>query len=258
MSDISDKANFSLDTGITPCKADILAVSPKPSEKKTPHHAGHRGRLKEKFLQNGADALADYELLELALFYFIPQKDVKPLAKELLTRFGNIANVLHADPGLLRECDGVKDGVVTGFKLLAAVATEINRVQARDGIVLDKFQALCDYVRTKIGFAGREEFHVLFLNRQNYLIADEILQTGTVDKAAIYPRELIKRALAHGAAGFAIAHNHPSGVLTPSRPDIDVTKQIVAAAKVMDMYVLDHLIVSKTGVYSFRKEGLIA
>jgi DNA repair protein RadC len=237
----------------------VVTASTKKSliTQATGDHAGHRKRVKEKFLQHGAEAMADYELLELALFYFIPQKDVKPLAKALLQKFGGLNETLYAEPRLLQEFPDVKESTITGFKLLTAMAERLNKVKIRNVSVLDRYQTLCDYVRTKIGFASREEFHVLFLNRQSALIADEIIHTGTIDRSAVYPREIMKRALFHSAAGFAIAHNHPSGSLEPSPADIAVTKQIISAASVMDMFVLDHLIVSKNGVFSFRKEGLM-
>ncbi len=233
------------------CKTDL-----KIKEENDPN-TGHRKRVKEKFLKHGAESMADYEFLELILFYCIPHKDVKPLAKRLLKHFGGLNETLYAEPNLLKEFTDVKNSVITGFKLITVAAERLNKARIQNKIILDQFQVLCDYVRMKIGFATREEFHVLFLNRQNMLIADEIIQTGTIDRSAVYPREIIKRALFHSAAGFAIAHNHPSGSLEPSHADITVTKQIVSAAQVMDMFVLDHLIVSRNGAFSFRKEGLM-
>ncbi|OYY06550.1 MAG: hypothetical protein B7Y70_16285, partial [Rhizobiales bacterium 35-68-8] len=188
-----------------------------------PHFHGHRERLRARFRDAGAAALADYELLELVLFRAIPRRDVKPLAKVLVDRFGSFAEVLAAPPKLLEEVAGITPSVVTELKIVEAAAHRIARGQVKRRPVLSSWSAVIEYCRTSMAFAPREQVRVLFLDKRNQLIADEVVQTGTVDHAPVYPREVIKRALEVSASALILCHNHPSGDPTPSRADIDMT-----------------------------------
>jgi DNA repair protein RadC len=231
----------------------------------TPHYHGHRERLKQRFREVGGEAFADYELLELALFQVLPRSDTKPLAKALLKRFGSFADVIAADERLLHEVPGVKDGVVHHFKVLQAVAQRFQRDRARTSFVpnddgrvsLDSWNGVIDYCRTAMGYAPVEQFRILFLNKRNQLIADEVQQTGTVDHTPVYPREVVKRALELSATALILVHNHPSGDPTPSSADIQMTKQVLEVAKPLGIVVHDHIIVGRNGHASFRALKLI-
>ncbi len=219
--------------------------------------SGHRERLRTRFHSAGADALADYELLELILFAAIPRKDTKPLAKALIARFGTFADVLQAPEPQLRDVDGVSDGVVTQLKVVRASALRLMRQQVMRKPVLSTWNAVLDYCRVSMGFEQREHFRILFLDKKNNLIADEIQQSGTVDHTPVYVREVVKRALELSASALILVHNHPSGDPTPSRADIDMTHLIVAAAKPLGVTVHDHIIVGRQGHASFRALKLI-
>jgi DNA repair protein RadC len=222
-----------------------------------PHHHGHRERLRARFREAGPEALADYELLELVLFRAIPQRDVKPLAKALLHRFGSFAEVIAAPPARLREVPGVGETVVTELKVVHAAASRLLRGEVKGREVLSSWSAVLDYCRTVQGFAEKEEFRILFLDKRNKLIADEVQQTGTVDHTPIYPREVIKRALELSATAIILVHNHPSGDPTPSRADIEMTKAIVDVAKPLGIAVHDHIIVGRDGHASLKGLKLI-
>lgn len=221
------------------------------------HYHGHRDRLRSRFLSHGADALADYELLELALFRALPRRDTKPIAKELLKRFGSITEVINAAPNLLKEVNGVGDGVVAELKLLKALAERLGREAVRKRPVLASWGALLDYCRTAMAFEDREQFRILFLDKKNALIADEVQQRGTVDHTPVYPREVVRRALELSATAVILVHNHPSGDPTPSRADIQMTRTISDVAKPLGIVVHDHLIIGREGHASFRGLGLI-
>ncbi|WP_166299479.1 RadC family protein [Bradyrhizobium sp. 2S1] len=223
----------------------------------TPHYHGHRERLRERFHAAGADALTDYELLEMALFAAIQRRDTKPLAKALLKKFGSFAEVVHAPVARLREVDGIKDASINQLKLLAAAAGRIAKGEIRRNIALSSWNDVIDYCRTGMAFADKEQFRLLFLDKRNQLIADEVQQTGTVDHTPVYPREVIKRALELSATALILVHNHPSGDPTPSQADIQMTKAIVDIAKPLGIAVHDHIIVGKNGHTSFKGMRLI-
>lgn len=227
------------------------AAKPAPGPAPSPH-AGHRERLRARFMAAGPDALPDYELLEMVLFAAIPRRDTKPLAKALIARFGSFAEVLHAPEAQLREVMGVSDGVVTQLKLLRASALRLMRQQVMHKPVLSTWSAVLDYCRASMGFEQKEHFRILFLDKKNNLIADEVQQSGTVDHTPVYVREVVKRALELSASALILVHNHPSGDPTPSRADIDMTNLIVAAAKPLGVVVHDHVIVGRHGHASFR------
>ena len=227
------------------------AKSPKP------HYAGHRARLRERFLKSGGEALADYELLELLLFQALPRGDTKPLAKELIQKFGSYAEVLSADADALREVPGVGDAVVAALKTVRAAALRLMRDELMDKPVLGSWQALLDYCRAAMAREKTEQFRLLYLNRKNALIADEVQQRGTVDQTAVYPREVVKRALELGATAIIMVHNHPSGDPTPSRGDIDMTSEVKEAAGKLGIVLHDHIVIARGGASSFKSLGLL-
>lgn len=221
-------------------------------------HAGHRARLRERFLKGGADALADYELLELLLFQAMPRHDTKPLAKRLLKKFNNsFATVIAAEPAALREVAGVGDAVVAALKTVESAALRLAREEVLDRPVLSSWNKLLAYCRASMARNANERFRVLFLNRQNVLIADEMQQKGTVDHTPVYPREVVKRALELGATAIIMVHNHPSGDPTPSKADIQMTKEVRDAASKLGIVLHDHLIMARGGHASFKELGLL-
>ena len=225
--------------------------------KHTPDHSGHRKRLRERFLKGGADALPDYEMLELLLFGAQPRRDTKPLAKGLLKRFGSFSEVISAEPRALREVDGVGDSIVIALKTVQAAALRLAREEVLEKPVLGNWNKLLAYCRASMAFAKNERFRVLFLNRQNVLIADEVQQEGTVDHTPVYPREVVKRALELGATALIMVHNHPSGDPTPSKSDIEMTREVMEAGARLGITLHDHLIMSKAGHASFKEMGLL-
>ena len=222
----------------------------QPAE--TPHYHGHRERLRERFYGAGPDALSDYELLEMALFPALPRRDTKPLAKALLKKFGSFAEVIHASETRLREVDGIGDACITQLKLMAAAASRVAKGEIRRSIALSSWNEVIDYCRTGMAFADKEQFRILFLDKRNQLISDEVQQTGTVDHTPVYPREVIKRALELSATALILVHNHPSGDPTPSQADIQMTKAIVEIANPLGISVHDHIIVGKNGHASLK------
>jgi DNA repair protein RadC len=222
-----------------------------------PHYLGHRERLRERFLEGGAAALPDYELLELVLFRAIPQRDVKALAKNLIKRFGSFAEVCAAPAALLMEFNGVKKAVVTELKLIEAAAQRFAKGEVAQKHVLGSWSKVLDYCRTSMAFSEREHFRILFLDRGNGLIADEVQQTGTVDHTPVYPREVVRRALELSATALILVHNHPSGDPKPSRADIEMTKTLAEIASPLGIEVHDHIIVGRGGHASFKTLGLI-
>lgn len=220
-------------------------------------HLGHRERLRRRFLERGADALADYELLELILFGAIRRGDTKPLAKALLARYGSLEGVVTAPSTLLRGEPGVGDAVATALKAVEAAAIRMARGRVVDQPIIGSWEKLVDYCRVRLGFLRHEEFHVLFLDRKNRLIADELQGSGTVDHTPVYPREVVKRALELGASALILVHNHPSGDPTPSDADIDMTRKIERAADSLGISLHDHLIVGGGTYVSLRARGAI-
>jgi DNA repair protein RadC len=219
--------------------------------------AGHRTRLRERFLKGGADAMPDYELLELTLFAALPRRDTKPLAKALLARFGSFAEVIAAPRARLMEVKGVGDGVVHTLKIVEAAAHRLAKTKVMDRPVLSSWTALLDYCTTAMARSQNEEFRVLFLDRKNVLIADEVQNRGTVDHTPVYPREIIKRALELSASAIILVHNHPSGDPTPSKADIQMTREVASAAKALGIAIHDHLVIGRGGHASFKSLGLL-
>lgn len=224
---------------------------PKRSAKESAHE-GHRERLRERFLTGGAGALADYELLELALFYTKPQGDMKPVAKALLKKFGSFSGVLSAPEHLLREVPEVGEKTIVHLKVLLALARQLGRDDVKDRVVLDSWSALIDYCRAQMAFEDREQFRILFLDKRNRLIADEIQQVGTVDHTPVYPREVIRRALELSSTALILVHNHPSGDPSPSEADVSMTRSVADIAKPLGIVVHDHIIVGRDGHASMR------
>ena len=222
-----------------------------------PHHLGHRERLRDRALAHGLEALADYELLELQLFRAIPRGDVKPLAKLLLARFGSLSAVLAASVGELTTVKGVGEAVALDLKLTHALTLRAAREAVGKRPVISFWSALLAYVKAALAHEPREQFRVLFLDKKNQLIADEVMGKGTVDHAPVYPREVMRRALELSASAVILLHNHPSGDPTPSSPDIDMTRQVVAAGRSLRIAVHDHLVVGRDGVASFKALGLL-
>jgi DNA repair protein RadC len=240
-------------------EAGLFADSAVPSsvEKEPPHYHGHRDRLREKFAAGGGDALPDYELLELVLFRAIPRRDVKPLAKALVARFGSFAEVVSAEPARLLEVEGVSAGVASDLKVIEAAARRLARGAVRERALLDSWSALHEYLRATMAFAPREEFRVLFLDKRNHLIADEVQGRGTVDHTPVYPREVARRALELSATAIILAHNHPSGDPTPSSADVAMTREIVNVLAPLKIVVHDHVILGRNGHASLKGLKLI-
>jgi DNA repair protein RadC len=236
--------------------APRLLLEANVTEPKDPN-AGHRERLRERFLKGGAAAMPDYELLELTLFAAVPRKDTKPLAKTLLKRFGSFAEVIAAPRERLREVAGVGDAVVSHLKIVEAAAARLAKTSIMGRHALSSWSALLDYCMAAMARAPAEEFRVLFLDRKNVLIADEVQARGTVDHTPVYPREIIKRALEHSASAIILVHNHPSGDPTPSKADIEMTREIAAAAKALKIAIHDHLVIGRSGHASFKSLGLL-
>jgi DNA repair protein RadC len=221
------------------------------------HYLGHRARLRERLLQAGAEAVADYELVELVLFRAIPRRDVKPLAKALIARFGSFAEAIAAEPARLAEIEGMSQGAIAEFKIVEAGAKRFAKGVARKRLPVGSFSAVVDYCRTAMAFDAREEFRVLFLDRKNGLIADESQGVGTVDQTPVYPREVVRRALELSATAVILVHNHPSGDPTPSTQDVKMTLDIIAVAQPLGVAVHDHIIVGRDGHASLKGLRLI-
>lgn len=222
-----------------------------------PQYLGHRDRLRQRFRDSGPDALPDYELLELVMFRALQRRDTKPIAKDLIAKFGSFPEVINAPDELLNEVDGVGEAVITELKLIRGAALRLMKGQVMDRPVLDSWSAVLDYCRAAMAFQSIEQFRVLFLDKRNRIIADEVQQEGTVDHTPVYVREIVKRALELSATAIILVHNHPSGDPTPSRADIEMTKQIVESAKNLGITIHDHIIVGKDGHASFRGLSLI-
>jgi DNA repair protein RadC len=233
-----------------------LWLAAKRAPKPKPHYAGHRERLRERALAGGLAALPDYELLELFLFRSIPKKDVKPLAKQLLARFGSLGGVLGATAEELRTVKGVGEALALDLKLMHEATLRTARESVAKRPVISSWSALLAYVKTALAHEAREQFRVLFLDKKNQLIADEVMNRGTVDHAPVYPREVMRRALELSASAVILVHNHPSGDPTPSAADVDMTRQVVDAGRPLRIAVHDHLIAARDGVASLKALGL--
>lgn len=222
-----------------------------------PHYTGHRERLRDRFRNAGADALADYEILELVLFRSIPRQDVKPLAKELMAAFGSIAEVFGASEARLKTVKGIGEATILDLKVVQAASQRLARSNLVKRPVLSSWSAVIDYCRTAMAYEDREQFRIIFLDKKNQIIADEVQQTGTVDHTPVYPREVVRRALELAATAVILVHNHPSGDPTPSRADIAMTKQVVDAAAPLGIAVHDHIIIGRDGHASLKGLQLI-
>ncbi|TXL70233.1 JAB domain-containing protein [Vineibacter terrae] len=222
-----------------------------------PHYWGHRQRVRDRVLAAGVDTLQDYELLELLLFHTIERIDVKPQAKRLLARFGTLGDVLSADTERLKD-EGVDPRTVVMFRAVREAGLRLARREVVDRPVIGSWQKLIDYCHAALQYEKTEQFRILFLDRKNVLIADEVQQRGTVDHTPVYPREVVKRALALSASALILVHNHPSGDPTPSRADIEMTKEVKAAAKALGIEVHDHLVIGRKSHASFRSLGLLS
>ena len=224
---------------------------------KEDHKAGHRQRLRARFMKSGPEALADYELLELILFQAQPRGDVKPLAKSLIKQFGSFAEAVSAPTDRLQEMPGLGEATIVALKSVQAAALKLSQGRVMNKPVLAGWTALLDYCRASMAYHPTEQFRILFLDRKNMLIADEIQQTGTIDHTPVYPREVVKRALELGSSAIIMVHNHPSGDPTPSRADIEMTKLVQEAGEKLGIILHDHLIIGRSGETSFKSIGLI-
>ncbi|MQA64305.1 MAG: DNA repair protein RadC [Alphaproteobacteria bacterium] len=222
-----------------------------------PHYLGHRQRLRERFLKDFGSSLPDYELVELLLFMAQPRGDVKPLAKALIRRFGSFAELIAADPDEIRKVAGAKDSAVAALKVVQAAALRLSRTDLIGKPVLGSWRQLLDYCHAAMARQTREQFRVLYLDRKNALIADEVQATGTVDHTPVYPREVVKRALDLGASALILVHNHPSGDPTPSAGDIEMTVEIRDTAVRLGIALHDHVIIGRKGHVSFKSRGLL-
>ena len=222
-----------------------------------PHYHGHRDRLRERFKSAGEETLADYELLELLLFRSIPRRDTKPIAKQLIDRFGSLGEVLGAPENLLSEVTGLGASSAADLKIVAATTSRMLKGEIKSKQILGSWSSVIDYCRASMAFEEKEKFRILFLDKKNALIADEVQQTGTVDHTPVYPREVIKRALELSSTAIILVHNHPSGDPTPSRADIEMTKTVMDSAKPLGITLHDHIIVGKDGHVSMRGLKLI-
>ncbi len=222
-----------------------------------PHFIGHRERLRERFREAGPDALPDYELLEMVLFRAIKRGDTKPIAKSLLAKFGSFAEVISAPVERLMEVDGVGEAVTTEIKLVRAAALRLMKGEVINRPVLGSWTAILEYCRAAMAFEDKEQFRILFLDKKNQLIADEVQQEGTVDHTPVYTREVMKRALELSASAIILAHNHPSGDPAPSIADIEMTHKIIDAGNKLGIIVHDHVIIGRKGHTSFRGSKLI-
>lgn len=222
-----------------------------------PLYSGHRQRLRDRFRSGGAEALPEYELLELVLFRALPRRDTKDLAKRLIARFGSFAGVVNAPEAQIREVKDAGEAVVTELKLMRAVAVRLLKSEIIEKPALSSWPEVLSYLKAAQGFEAREHFRILFLDKKNRLIADEVQGQGTVDHTPVYVREVVKRALELSSSAIILVHNHPSGDPTPSRADIDMTRLIVEAARPLGIIIHDHVIVARSGHASFRALRLI-
>lgn len=232
-------------------------MTAQKAKDETPHYHGHRDRLRARFLESGPDALQDYELIEIILFSAIPRRDVKPLAKRLLATFGGLPEMMNASIEELTRIDGISENTAITLKAITATAHRMLKQDIAKKPVLNNWTRLLDYCMSTMAHEKREHFRILFLNKKNEMIADEIQGSGTVDHTPAYPREIMKRALEVGATAIILVHNHPSGDPTPSQADVDMTQAIVRAAEPFNIVIHDHIIISKNGYTSFKSKGLM-
>ncbi|MEM6461414.1 MAG: DNA repair protein RadC [Pseudomonadota bacterium] len=228
-----------------------------PETEDSASHHGHRERLRARFHKAGPDALADYELLELALFRLLPRRDTKPIAKALLKRFGSIAQIMGAPQKLLCEIPGIGETAAFDLKVISALTNRMLQTEIVDRPVLASWSAVIEYCTSSMAFEQREQFRILFLDKKNRLIADEVQQTGTVDHTPVYPREVVRRALELSATAIILVHNHPSGDPEPSRADVAMTQKVIDAANALGITIHDHIIIGRDGHSSLKALSLI-
>jgi len=234
-------------------------------EEKTKNNAkGHRERVRRKFLENGFNGFEDYEVLELLLFYVIPRRDTKAIAKELIAKFKTLANVLKADNKELKTINGLGDVAITFLKMMGALPEKIyedklknEKIIKDDTNKITNKEILLNFLRNKIGYENVEKFYVIYLSSSNEVIAFEESSSGTLDRSSIYPREIYKRVIMENAKSIIIAHNHPSGNISPSKCDIDITNEIAKGLKNFGALLLEHIIITRDSYFSFLEEGLI-
>ena len=236
-----------------------MTAPKKPTSTPEAHsgHSGHRQRLKERIDKNGAESLAEYELLEALLFYSVPRRDTKAAAKELLKTYKTINHVLDADADALKRHELISDHSITLFRITKAIARHLAEEKIINASVLASWTDIIDYCRTRIGFADKEYFLAIFVNPHNRVIAAEELATGTIDRVSVFPREVVRHALRYHAVAVILVHNHPSGDYQPSAQDIAMTKAISQAMRAVDAKLHDHLIISGAGHFSFKNTGLL-
>ena len=227
------------------------------AEPPRPHYHGHRARVRDRVLKAGIESLPDYELLELILFYALERIDTKPLAKRLLERFGTLGDIFAAEAAQLREFE-IDQRTLVLFKALRESGRRLAERKVKDMPVMTNWQRLIDYCHAALAHEKTEQFRILFLDRKNVLIADEVQQRGTIDHTPVYPREVVKRALALNAAALILVHNHPSGDPKPSREDVEMTTEIQKAASALGIAIHDHLVIGRKGHASFRSLGLLS
>ena len=236
---------------------DVTEVTPLEKGRLPSYMRDHRKRLRTRFVDGGAQAVPDYELLELILFRALPRQDVKPLARHLIDTFGDFNRVLSASVQDLQNVNGVGAAVAVELKIVVAAAHRLSRAKVMQRHVVSSWDALLDYCHTTMAHRSTEQFRILFLDTKNVVIADEEQAQGTVDHVPVYPREVVKRALQLNASALILVHNHPSGDPTPSQADIQMTRQINTAASALGVTVHDHLIIGKSCELSFRASGLL-
>lgn len=222
-----------------------------------PHYINHRQRLRERFQKTGAEGMHDYELLELLLTFSIPRRDVKPVAKKLINTFGSLSGVLDADQRELEELSGVGTMSASLIRLIKEIYSTYLSERMRDQDVLSSPEAVIEFSRVKLSGLSNEAFMVIYINVKNEVIDSVLLNEGTLDNVAVYPRRIVETALSHHASGVILVHNHPSGNPEPSKEDKILTKEIADAAFALDIRVLDHLIVGKDGYFSFMENNLL-
>jgi DNA repair protein RadC len=235
-----------------------MAAPDMPEKKQDEHYAGHRKRLRRRFLDSRTEGFPDYELLELLLFAAHPRRDVKPVAKDLLKRFGgSLSAVVCAKAEQAADVPGMNEAALAAFKAVREIASRMLKEETSQGSVLDGWKALVDYCRLTMGFETTEHFRVLYLNTKRRLIRDELQEAGTIDHTPVYTREIVKKALGLDAKSVVLVHNHPSGDVSPSKADVSATHRINVALQTVNVELLDHVIVSKATHFSFRASGYL-
>lgn len=243
--------------GLSEPSADPSTEATTDPDTAKPHYHGHRQRLRERYLGGGADAMPDYELMELLLFAAVPRRDVKPIAKRLVDRYGSLAKVVNADMGELKSLTGLSETSLITLKVVKDAALRMAKQQAMAEPLLNTWDRLLDYVTAAMAHEKTEQLRLIFLDKRSRLIAEEVQQRGTIDHTPAYPREVVRRALELGASALVLAHNHPSGDPTPSRADIEMTKTIKRALSGVSIGLHDHLIVTRSRTASFKSLGLL-